>query len=239
VAMQVGALVQCASLEEHEADLVATRTRIEELRERNKELQQGRKQLQNKIHGHFDNQFFLKSGLKDLKDRGKFVLVASNKNPGPIAQYAPSLTTGMEPHEVYTTSSTKVKNRAFTMLHNEAMQEAANSGTAPSVKKEPQQLPMEKPLPANFSPHQGETHNSVRRQNDNILLGLRSTIHWSATRRPVNGGALLPSLWPPEGCWRSQRKTAAWLSREGNPDLSRSRMHIARLAGQAASAPLL
>merc|ERR1719401_1228984 len=105
----------------------------------------------------------------------------------------------MDPHELYLTSSTKVKNRAFTMLHNEAMQEAVNSGTAPAVKKVPEQLPMEKPLPANFSPHQGETHNSVRRQNDNILLGLRSTIHWW----PQEGLLMVGHCCPPFGLQRA------------------------------------
>merc|ERR1712096_168290 len=111
---------------------------------------------------------------------------------------------------------------AFKMLHKEAAQEAVASGTMAPVPPEARQLPMEKPLPANFSPHQGETLNSVRRHSDHVLLGLRSTVHWTATRRPVNEGPMLPTLNPPEGEWRAHRKTAAWLSREGNPDMSRS-----------------
>jgi hypothetical protein len=242
---EMGTLVKCPSLEEYQFDMASVRDRIAAYKERNKALTKGNKELVNKINGHTDTQFYTRLGLKDLKDRAKFVVVASNKNPGPIAQYAPTLTTGMEPHEMYTTSSTKVKHKAFKMLHMEAAQEAIDSGTMGPIKKDRGPIPTQKPCPANFSPHEGHSLSSVRRIDDHstlgkaVILGLRSPTHWGATRRPAHDGPLLPNLNPPEGTWRRERKTAAWLSREGNPDMSRSRLHISRLAGQAASAPLL
>jgi len=237
--MQMGALCNCPSLEEHKFDMDNVRERLAEMRQRNKDLSLGRMQMEHKIIDHNDNHFNLKNQIQDLKDRAKFVGVASNKNPGPIAQYAPNLTCGMDPHEMYVASTDKVKAKAFGMLHREAAQEAASSGTAAPLKKEPIQPLLHKPLPANFSPHQGETLTSVGRQADWVKLGLRSTIHWTATRRPVNEGPILPSLNPPEGEWRAQRHTACYLSRLGKPDMSRSRMHVARMQGRSSSSPSL
>mmetsp|Transcript_55644 Transcript_55644/g.88255 ORF Transcript_55644/g.88255 Transcript_55644/m.88255 type:complete len:237 (+) Transcript_55644:81-791(+) len=219
-------------LEELEA--MKARERIEELKERNKALMKGRQKLQSSIISHSDNQFYAKQGLKDLKDRAKFVIVASNKNPGPIAQYAPGMTCP-PPHDYYANSTSKVRNIAMKMLHEEAMKEAGRP-----VSTDTGQRKTSMPLPANFSPHQGDNANSLRRQPDNLLLGLRSSIHWTATRRPAAQTRRKPNIFPKTTPGsREMEPTAAWLSREGLPDMSRSRLHISRLAGQTASAPLL
>lgn len=219
----------------------SVRQRIEEMKERNKAIAKERTELMHKTIAHTDNQIKERRGIKELVDRAKFVVVASCKNPGPISQYAPGLTCGMDPHEVYVTSSGKVKAKAFKMLHREAAQEAVASGTMAPIPAEPRQRVTERPLVSNFSPNQGVTMSYTRGLDSSTLLGLRSTLHWTATRRPLTDGpgTLNRTLNPPEGEWRAQRKTAAWLAREGNPDLSRNRMHISRLCGRASSSPSL
>mmetsp|Transcript_80333 Transcript_80333/g.152715 ORF Transcript_80333/g.152715 Transcript_80333/m.152715 type:complete len:232 (-) Transcript_80333:91-786(-) len=231
--MPAGLIAGCPSIEEASADTQVLRQRIADLRERNATLFDRRSEMANKVQSHKDRRFHLERSLVDLKDRGKFMLVASNKNPGPIAQYAPNLS-AEDPPEHYAQSNEKVKRKAFGMLHDEATR-ADKTKAPPPVKRRTEPVTPGHVV-ANFSPFQGDTLNSVRKLPDNVLLGLRSPTHAKGMRRPPMG-RLLSNMWEGEG--RARRgETASYLALRERSSPARNRNHITTLI-RGTSSPAL
>merc|ERR1712232_1149652 len=155
------------SIEEHQADLGATRVQVAQYRERNAELENLMKKVKKKSVLQTDQFFGLKANLVDLEDRKKFIVVAGCKNPSPIGQYSPNLK-GPPPHDWYQRQIAMVRNSTTRLISAEDAK--ASAPKVDSDFKEPDTFSdaphRVRPNPHNYSPWQGLTLNHVRRQTD-------------------------------------------------------------------------
>jgi hypothetical protein len=221
------------SLDEHEAHVGYVQDTLAALREKNAMHAQMQRELTSKTDGHSRTTNSHKKGMTDLQDRAKFVQAI-------METIKPESKTFSDAHEFYQQMGTKVREKGVRMLSEEMADTAKKEGKLTLPSQMPKQQKKPKPIvrqcPMNFGPFQGLHENAVvaLQGNTSVLLGLRSSTHWSGNRRPGR----LPSLLPRESpVHLFAEHTASWQSRSGKDTMGRSRAYISELSRSTSSLP--
>eukprot|EP00931_Biecheleriopsis_adriatica_P061503 TRINITY_DN3697_c1_g1_i1.p1 TRINITY_DN3697_c1_g1~~TRINITY_DN3697_c1_g1_i1.p1 ORF type:complete len:230 (+),score=45.22 TRINITY_DN3697_c1_g1_i1:38-727(+) len=218
---------QCPSIGEYEANEGEVRRQIAELRAKNEKLKTEMKSTLRDNDVQTERAFWARRQTADLVDRAKYIQIASISNPAAIAQYCPNLK-GPPPHQFYQEQVAKIRHKTRAQLMAEA---ARMSGSGGGVAAKTLPPPKSREVPCNFSPGSG-TENSIRKQADPILLGLRNLTHWNTNRKPGK----LPGLLPRDSEVHAFKEhTSSWMARSGEADPGRNRAHVSMMTNSRSS----
>mmetsp|Transcript_71487 Transcript_71487/g.184334 ORF Transcript_71487/g.184334 Transcript_71487/m.184334 type:complete len:234 (-) Transcript_71487:329-1030(-) len=207
------------SLEEHEAHKAFCKSKLAELREKNARHNETFQQIVRKCEAFSKEAKGHRAAMVDMQDRSKFVQLIIDTVKPESKTFAPA-------HEFYQEQSGRVRERSLQLL-NEEMTQSGGPSSQPVPRAQRKPAPRVRKCPANFSPFQGLTENEVMRKSDPVLLGLRSSLHWSGNRRP----GTLPSLLPRDSPVHPfSEHTSAWKSRQGADTFGHSRARISELS---------